>query len=195
MLEDNPRSYSSAEVCRAAGLPRPTFDAWLLRRYLPLPLGPGTGRSRTYSLLDAVRISVVFELNRLGINVGTAGRFAGLIVDRSIDPAAERRTGLILAPSAGPREEDAEQRGPGAVVFQFKGWREIEFTLRMHFIGGPPVGFVMLDITAIADRTRAALETPDSPPPVKTWLNGDNWEPEAPAAKAGWHQARANKGE
>jgi MerR HTH family regulatory protein len=171
MLEDQDRNYSSGEVCRAVGLSRPTFDAWLLRQYLPPPLGPSTGRSRTYSLLDAVRISVVFELSQLGINAGTAARFSGLIVDSSIAPATTRRTALILVPSPGLGHDGAEQRGPAVAVHQFESWKDIESALRKDFVDGPPAGFVMLDVTTVADRTRAALNDVNATSSFGAWLD------------------------
>jgi hypothetical protein len=169
MLEDHARIYSSAEVCRAVGLSRRTFDAWLLRQYLPLPPGPGTGRLRTYSLLDAVRISVVYELSRLGINAGTAARFSGLIADSSIAPATTRRTALILVPGLG--QDGAEPRAPAVAVYRFESWKDIESALRKDFVDGPPAGFVMLDVTTIVDRTRAALNDLPATSIRRIWLD------------------------
>jgi hypothetical protein len=170
MAQDDRRSYSSADVCRAVGLPRPTFDAWLLRQYLPLPEGPGTGRARTYSLLDAVRIAAAYELTRIGISVGFAGRAIGNISDSSLDPPDGHRTALVLASPPSPRD-GGDRKGPTVVVCPFKGMADIEFRLRHNFVGGPPVGFTMIDVTAIADRTQAELEDPEREHPMATWLD------------------------
>jgi hypothetical protein len=67
--------FTSAEVCVAARVSRGTFDAWLLRRYLPLPPGPGTGRVRKFSFVDVVRVAVVAELNRQGFSVSKAAAY------------------------------------------------------------------------------------------------------------------------
>jgi len=171
--EDEQRTYTSAEVCRAVGLPRSTFDAWLLRQFLPLPLGPGTGRSRSYSLLDAVRIAVVAELTKQGISVGIAGRLCGLILKPFSDP----RTALLLASTATTREAYQAGRCPAAAIVQFTSFDQIARTLRFGFVNGAPATFTMMDVRAIADRTRAALEQPESVPTLDTWL--DNQDPAA----------------
>jgi hypothetical protein len=77
--------FSTAEVCAAAGVSRVTFEGWLLRNLLDLPPGPGTGRSRHYSRLDAVRIAVVTEFTRLGIGVGFAVRAASKLTKLNAD--------------------------------------------------------------------------------------------------------------
>lgn len=185
MSEGDGREYNSAEVCAAAGLSRSTFDAWLLRNYIPLKPGPGTGRSRTYSLLDATRIAVVAELTRIGISVGTAGRVASNLTDQEIDPTLERRNALVLASSPGPVAGKEDRKGPAWTISPFRTMADIEHMLRFRFAGGSPVGFLMLDVTAIAARTLAALENPGTTPAVGTWLDPENLEPPAtPAVKA-----------
>lgn len=66
-------TFGSAEVARAAGLKRNTLDTWLMRHYLPLPAGRGTGRARTYNLLDAVRASAMVHLTSIGVTPARAG--------------------------------------------------------------------------------------------------------------------------
>jgi hypothetical protein len=148
--------YDTAEVCRAAGLLPKTFDGWLLRRSLPLlPPGPGTGRSRCYSLLDAVRVSAVGDLVRQGLSIGVAGRMVGQIDDRSIDPTAARRAVLIAGP---PKHAGPDDRT--VILCHYKTWAEIELLVNLHFGDSLPTTFTWLDVTAIAARTRAALEHP-----------------------------------
>ncbi len=105
----NDRSYSTAEVSAAAGLNRMLLDAWLLRKYLPLPPGPGTGRSRRYSRLDAVRIAVVGELVRLGLGISVAAQAAEFIDAATPE---EQKLSLdepgwmfVLVPPATPQDE------------------------------------------------------------------------------------------
>lgn len=66
------RPYSSAAVCQAADLSRPTFDAWLLRRILPLPPGPGTGRERRFSANEAVLVAVAAQLTKTRLSITAA---------------------------------------------------------------------------------------------------------------------------
>jgi hypothetical protein len=166
---DADRTYSSAQVCRAAGLPRPTFDTWLLRRFLPLPPGPGTGRERQYSLLDAVRIAVAAELTRQGIAIGIAGRRCALIQQ----PFAEPRTALLLVGSFPTGDSAPAERGPASAVWRFGSFEDIAHALRYRFLNGPPAAFTMVDVTAVAERTRALLEDPDNVPAPTSWLDED----------------------
>ena len=153
MIEDA-TPYDTAEVCRAAGLAPKTLDSWLLRRALPLlPPGPGTGRSRRYSLLDVTRVCAAAELVRQGISIGIAGRMVGEINGSAIDPATERRTVLIVGPPKPP--VGAEGPRPG-IICTYRTWEDIELMVRLHFVGATT--FTLVDITAIGARTRAALE-------------------------------------
>jgi hypothetical protein len=167
------QTYGPQEVCDAARIPRATFQSWVSRRYLPLPPAPGPGRERQFSFLDAVRVSVVAELTRLGISVGIAGRAVGNVVDGHIDPRAESRTALVFASSPGPIKGKDDRHGPAVMVLQFRSMADIEFMLARRFVGGAPAGFVMVDVTAISERTRAALEDPEGSHTMKTWLDAD----------------------
>jgi MerR HTH family regulatory protein len=138
--------YDTAEVCRAAGLLPKTFDGWLLRRSLPLlPPGPGTGRSRRYSLLDVVRIAAAADLTRQGVSIAVAANIVGNISDNHIAPATKRRWALI----AGPQPDDGPDNE--VILCHYKTWAEIE-------LDSLPTTFTWLDVTAIAARTLAALE-------------------------------------
>jgi hypothetical protein len=72
-MEGSVTTYGSPDVARAAGLRRATLDTWLARRYLPLPEGPGTGRSREYTLLDAIRVAAMAHLTAVGVTPARAG--------------------------------------------------------------------------------------------------------------------------
>jgi hypothetical protein len=80
----------------------------------------------------------------------------GKIDDRSIDPTAARRTVLIAGP---PKHDGPDDEGKRTVILcHYKTWAEIEHMVNLRFVDGPPSTIVMLDITAVAARTRAALE-------------------------------------
>jgi hypothetical protein len=154
---DNPvMTFSSAQVCRATGLSRGTFDAWMQRRYMPLGDGPGTGRTRMFSILDTVRLAVVGELTRLGISVGIAGRLVGNIQDRHLELFNGERWAMLLASSFAAGEQAAE-RAPGFALVHFENAAAIQGKLPGIVTGKPIASFAMVDVTAVVDRTRAAL--------------------------------------
>lgn len=166
-----PEAFSSAQVCRASGLSRGTFDAWMLRRYMPVEPGPGTGRVREFSILDAVRIALAAELTRLGVSVSIASRMSGFVQDRHLTPLNKKGWVLLLASSSSVHSKDAENRGPGHTLIKFDGLADIQRALHGMTPGTSPASFVMVDVTAVADRTRAALADPAEPAPTKTWLD------------------------
>ena len=99
--------------------------------------GKGRGRSRTYSFLDAVRISVAAELTRLGISAVFAGRAVENISDRAIIPIAGRRTALVLASSRGQHDRD-DKNGLPALVCSFQSMADVDFVLSRMTAGGAP---------------------------------------------------------
>jgi MerR HTH family regulatory protein len=167
MVDERP--YNSVGICRATGLSQHTFDAWLLRGILPLPPGPGTGRSRDYSALDAVRIGVAVEMTRAGISPSAAARICGNIHL----PLFQPRTALLLVGTA-PIKADSAERTPAWAIVRFASFTEIADTLRMNFVGGPPPTFTMMDVTAVAERVLARLADPDADPVLRTWLSDDH---------------------
>jgi hypothetical protein len=162
------REYGTAEVCAAAGLARGVFDAWLLRKYLPLPPGPGTGRTRTYTRLDAVRIAVVAELTRLGIGIGVAAEaadFTRRLVDEDGQSFSLDEPGwtLILTPSSVSPPDDRRWPHPQALVKDYSPERLHSF-IQAHF--SEPSSFAFLDISKIArevtERLGAGVRTESS---------------------------------
>ena len=105
------QTYGPAEVCLAAGVARATFHSWAARNYLPLPSGPGMGRERSFTFLDAVRIAAVSQLTRLGIMVGMAGRVVGLIKEEHLqrDRGGEWAA-LIVAPGRPAKDGEPQKR-------------------------------------------------------------------------------------
>jgi len=66
-------AFSTTEVCAVLQMPRTTLDAWMLRGYLDLPPGPGTGRSRRLTETEVVRFAVMYRLTIIGIPAQSAG--------------------------------------------------------------------------------------------------------------------------
>jgi hypothetical protein len=137
----------------------------LLRKYLPLPPGPGTGRSRRYSILDAVRIAVVAELGRFGINIGTAAKAAELIGE----PVDEPNQVLVMGPSTWPIGSKPPDLLP-LLIFTYETVEELQTFIAEQF----PVSFMFVDISAVAARVvsrlggdvpnqDAAIPTPPAP--------------------------------
>jgi hypothetical protein len=148
--------FSATDVCGAIGLPRTSFDAWLLRRYIPLAPGPGTGRARSLTLLDAIRIGVMAQLTRLGVSAGAAGKAARVIEARMLKaPRSGGRWTMIVGPA---RSEESTNVGQ-VLIGQFKGLADAEHAARVRL--SDPMAFVMVDISAITERITAALENDD----------------------------------
>jgi hypothetical protein len=92
--------FTSTQVCVAARMSRGTFDAWLLRRYLSIPPGPGTGKVRKLSLVNAIRIAIVAELCRQGFPVSKAAAYVDQIdceLRATINAVNNSETVLMIA--------------------------------------------------------------------------------------------------
>jgi hypothetical protein len=146
--------YTATAVCAAVGVPRTSFDAWVLRGYLPLMPGPGTGRARALTLLDAIRFAAMGQLTRLGIPVAAAGKAARNIEPRMIKaPRRGQRWMMVLGPA---RSEEAT--GP-LLIGACKGLADVEHLAGSHL---PDLTtFVVMDISTIAERITSALENDD----------------------------------
>jgi len=147
--------FTSAEICLAADVARGTFDAWLLRRYLPVPIGPGTGKVRKFSVLDAIRIAVVAEMNRLGIPVSSAADFCVHVQN----DYADVRTVMILGP---PRKGPTGRRTtdhPTMDIVPLETVRDLDGLLGRG-ADGQMRGLVIIDLSRIAADTIALLTDP-----------------------------------
>jgi hypothetical protein len=152
-------TFGSAEVARAAGLKRNTLDTWLMRHYLPLPAGRGTGRARTYNLLDAVRASAMVHLTSIGVTPARAGHattairrvpMPGDTLIITADPISGTSLAVGLdAGVGGPTEADIQAVGGRIVISDSDGNR-----LR-------PAGRYQLDLFAVAEQVRRGLRDPD----------------------------------
>jgi hypothetical protein len=138
-------AFSPAEVAHAACVQRLTFHSWLARKYIPDAPAPGIGRSREFTLIEAIRICAMADLNRLGIPVSTA---AGYCAHISGEYAAERTVMILGHKSksrAGVRTMDI------VAVDQIKDVGKL-LDLMPYF--------VMIDLTAVAARTKRVLNDP-----------------------------------
>jgi hypothetical protein len=150
------QGYSATAACAAVGVPRTSFDAWVLRGYLPLMPGPGTGRARALTLLDAVRFAAMGQLTRLGIPVAAAGKAARNVETRMLKAPRSGQRWLMIIGAA--RSE--ETNSPGQVLIgAFKGLADVEYAVSMRLAN--PTAFVVLDVSATAERVTNALENDD----------------------------------
>lgn len=163
MPSAEPRTYTSPEVCAAAGASRPTFNTWLARRYVPLPPGPGTGRERRFTMFDAVRIAVMAELNRLGLAASVAAYAASRIEEvpgeRPHGPLDEPGWTLILVPAS--RCSDHEGGPIPLAMVKYESLEALHEYIHDTFSG--PASFVLLDVSAVARRVAERLEGAHSP--------------------------------
>jgi len=176
---DDEPTFTSAEVCLAVGLSRPTFDAWMLRGYMSLPPGPGTGRARRFSLTNAVRLAVTAELNRLGVSVSVAAR-AAILVSEPFSHG-ERRIGLLLMRSPAPEGDDS-LHGPSVMRLQFKSMNDVMFQVALRHSAGS-AAFTFLDVTNVAERAMRALAHAPGEAATPEWLN--RFLGEQPSVSAG----------
>ncbi len=161
MDEDHER-YSSAEVCDATGLRRTTLEAWILRRYLDLSSGPGTGRERRFTLDEVILIAVTAELTRLGLTVGAAAYAAGMLPRLMVDghelKLHEEGWLLVLAPSLAPVGVDTTKR-PIDLIKPHSLADLRQFIREKH---NNPAAVLIADVSAIRKRTvdRLAVAIP-----------------------------------
>lgn len=151
MADDTKRAnYGAAEVCLAAGVPRATFHSWVARKYITQAPGPGMGVAREYTLMEAIRIAAVAELNRLGVPVSLA---AGYCAHISSD-YADVRTIIVLGP---PRKGGRGARKsliPTMNIVSFDQTRDLDKWL------GQMRCLTILDLTRVAADTKRTLNDP-----------------------------------
>jgi hypothetical protein len=159
--------YSSNEVCAATGLRRTTLDAWVLRRYLDLSEGPGTGRERRFTFDEFVVIVIAAELTRLGLSVGVAAHAANylrrLAAEGKHVPIEDERCLLFVRqpPVTKPIEIEAPSL-MGVLVTWPKTTERLKDILDKELGDSPAVAVV--DISTAVKRARASIETAKSKP-------------------------------
>jgi hypothetical protein len=162
MTGDERDGYSSNEICDATGLRRTTLDAWVLRRYLNLSEGPGTGRERRFSFDEVVMISIAAELARLGLSVGIAAHAANYINRLAAEgkqvPIDKERCLLIVRqpPLSKPIEIEAPTLMGLAIVWPETSERLVE-VLDRELSGSFAVAVV--DISATVRRAMERIKT------------------------------------
>ena len=134
-MTDDPKTnfadatWGPAAVYAAAGIHPGVAHSWIARHLVPLGPGPGMGRERQFSFMDAVLLATIVELTRLGLTVSTASHAAAslvrnrdwteraladanglwtLVLERSPAPGGVEAPGL--SPIAFFRADDAEGR-------------------------------------------------------------------------------------
>jgi hypothetical protein len=162
-------SYSSNQVCDAIGLRRTTLDAWVLRRYLPLADGPGTGKERRFSLVEAIMVATTFELTRLGLSVADAAH-SSFVIDRFAADGFKvpiQEDGWLLVVGQAPRSKPIETEAPTIRrqdVIRVKPPGELWPHIRKAV--GDPSAVAFADLSRIARDTaeRLGAAMPKDPP-------------------------------
>jgi hypothetical protein len=171
--------YTASEVCEAVGLRRTTLDVWLLRRYLKLSDGLGTGHQRRFTATEVILIATTAELTKLGLTVGAAAHAANIITRLADDGHSPQLLDggwrLVIAPSLAPAGIEAPSLSPVSLI------RPKTLTAMQRYIRekmGNPTSVVITDITAIAHRVFDRLK---NTAPQKKGRPRKN--PTAPAAR------------
>lgn len=166
MVGEAGESYSSNQICDATGLRRTTLDAWILRRYLKLGLGPGTGRERRFSFEEVILIAVAAELSRLGLTASAATTAANRMLNSESywQRALQESEGwtLVVAPSSAPPGIEAPSLSPFALVKAATPAK-----LRQVIRSGlkNPASVVLADVSTIVRQTRDAIGFASMSPP------------------------------
>ena len=161
------RPYSSAAVCQAAELSRATFDAWLLRRILPLPPGPGTGRERRFSENEAILVSIAAALTKALSITGAAhvveflNKGAG-----GLWPRVQHEAGWILVAwrCSGTAGDDASSSSIHAMLVRKERFLDLEDTIEGW---GSLTVMVVADVSKIVRQTLQRLTDPAAAPAPK----------------------------
>lgn len=146
----------------AAGLRRTTLDAWVLRRYLDLSEGPGTGRERRFTFDELVIIAIAAELTRLGLSVGVAAHAANylfqLATEGKVVPIEDERCLLFVRqpPASKPIEIEAPSL-MGLTIVWPKTAERLKKILddQLHDF----VAVAVVDISTTVKRAMARIET------------------------------------
>ncbi len=154
------RPYSSAAVCQAAGLSRATFDAWLLRHYLPLPPGPGTGRERRFSANEAILVAIAAQLTKSRLSITAAGHAVEFLNGDTdgLWPRAQFEANwlLVIAQSSAPAKVDAPTSSIHAALVRLESLLDLERTIEDWDFSV----MVIVKVSTIARRTLNRLAAP-----------------------------------
>lgn len=152
------RAYTSSAVGAAAGLSRGTFDAWLLRKHLPLPPGPGKGGARSFTLFEAVMVALAAELVSLEITIAAAARVVewlsrvrahGLVI-----PLEEPGWVIVVTTTKWKRAEPDQPRSVQFAFDRFPSAVELAEAVERD----PDIAArVIVDFSKVAARVREAL--------------------------------------
>ena len=153
------RVYTSGEVGAAAGLSRGTFDAWLLRKHLPLPPGPGKGGARLFTLFEAVMVALAAELASLEITIAAAARMVEWLVNvrdhGMVIPIDEPGWVILVTTTKWKRTEPDKARPVQFAFDQFASPHELVEAIERD----PDVAArVVVDFSKIAARVRDTLD-------------------------------------
>ena len=121
------------------------------------------GRRQQFSLLDAVRVAMAADLTRVGTSVGVACAAVNSIERHMLTPPRGRYWVLVLGPraphvddAAAARETDDGVVRLGTIAMALVG-NISELAAFLDLRMGEAKTFTTCDVTAIAERTRAAL--------------------------------------
>lgn len=151
------KTYGPAEVCYAANIPRATFHSWVSRGLLHLGRGPGMGKARQFTLIQAIRIATIARLNRLGIAVSTAADCCqGIHEDLLGMPCVL----ILLEPSQKNRRSSSEMQPPEIYAVEIK---HLTDTLRRFGTRNTiPKAFSVIDISMINLEMTTILDDPET---------------------------------
>ena len=169
--------FSTNDVCRAAGISRGTFDAWVLRGYFGLGPGPGTGRQREFTLLQTIRLAAAAELVRVGVGVSIAASASSRVQERMY--LGDQQFALILAsPRAAPVDSRSTERGPAVACVNYASWDELREFLAQRMGQPSPAAVAMVEIGVLAARVSEALQIASQvPEPLTMKSAGDAHRP------------------
>jgi DNA-binding transcriptional MerR regulator len=147
--------HKLATVSRAVGVPAPTLASWIDRGLVDLGLPPGTGRPRTFTRDDIIRVALVAELVRLGVSVSEAAKAAATFSD---DAGADRDAAELFPNGRTVLIVDAD----GARVINVEVPRET-FDAAMNATYGETRAVIAVVVNTVVARVDAGLAS-GSPP-------------------------------
>lgn len=153
------QTFGPAEVCYAAQVPRATFHSWAARRFINSDPGPGMGREREFTLLEAIRVVAMAKLNRLGVAIGVAAHCCAAINDEY----ADARTALVIVETVRSRhltERSSNHQPYTTRVVPFASLDDIAQQVSIEENRLDQTGFIYLDLTKLAADTKSLLLDP-----------------------------------